>query len=190
MSSRISVGAAISSFLPKSISLQRPSPVRRTEATGLHSRVRAPRRLQIASTYAREPPSTLRERGRSATWSRPWLRQKRSSVATGNCSICPVGQDQIQHVEMTQDMAGSFHAAFGKETFRLAKKLVDEMVLVDTDEICAAIKDTYEDTRTVVEPSGALALACARPEAACCSPRRPASWAPRSCCWRRLPSRS
>src|SRR3954467_9319517 len=47
----------------------------------------------------------------------------------------------------------------GRETFRIARELVDEMVLVDTDEICAAIKDIFEDTRTVVEPSGALSLA-------------------------------
>ena len=50
----------------------------------------------------------------------------------------------------------------GKETFRLAKQLVDEMVLVDTDEMCAAIKDVFEDTRVVLEPSGALAVAGAK----------------------------
>jgi len=50
----------------------------------------------------------------------------------------------------------------GKETFRLAKDLVDEMVLVDTDEMCAAIKDVFEDTRVVLEPSGALAVAGAK----------------------------
>ncbi len=47
----------------------------------------------------------------------------------------------------------------GKETFRLCRKYVDEIVCVDTDEICAAIKDIFEDTRTIVEPSGALAVA-------------------------------
>ena len=47
----------------------------------------------------------------------------------------------------------------GKETFRLCRQTVDTMVRVNTDEICAAIKDTFEDTRTLVEPSGALALA-------------------------------
>jgi threonine dehydratase len=47
----------------------------------------------------------------------------------------------------------------GKETFRLARKCVDEMVLVNTDEICAAIKDVFEDTRTIMEPAGALATA-------------------------------
>jgi threonine dehydratase len=50
----------------------------------------------------------------------------------------------------------------GQETFRLCQELVDEMVLVDTDEICAAIKDIFEDTRSIVEPSGALALAGAK----------------------------
>lgn len=47
----------------------------------------------------------------------------------------------------------------GKETFRVAKRLVDEVVLVSTDEICAAIKDCFDDTRTVAEPAGALAIA-------------------------------
>jgi threonine dehydratase len=50
----------------------------------------------------------------------------------------------------------------GKETFRLCRELVDEMVLVDTDEICAAIKDIFEDTRAVVEPAGGLAIAGAK----------------------------
>lgn len=47
----------------------------------------------------------------------------------------------------------------GKETFRLCRKYVDEVVLVDTDEICAAIKDVFDDSRTVLEPSGALSVA-------------------------------
>ena len=47
----------------------------------------------------------------------------------------------------------------GKETFRLCQQLVDGMVTVSNDEICAAIKDTFEDTRSVLEPAGALALA-------------------------------
>ena len=50
----------------------------------------------------------------------------------------------------------------GVETFRLARELVDEMVLVDTDEICAAIKDVFEDTRSILEPAGALAVAGAK----------------------------
>jgi threonine dehydratase len=50
----------------------------------------------------------------------------------------------------------------GQETFRLAKEYVDEMVLVDTDAICAAIKDVFEDTRSILEPAGALAVAGAK----------------------------
>ena len=47
----------------------------------------------------------------------------------------------------------------GEETFRLAQEFVDEIVTVSTDEICAAMQDIFEDNRTVVEPSGALAVA-------------------------------
>lgn len=47
----------------------------------------------------------------------------------------------------------------GEETFRLAQLYVDEMVRVDTDAVCAAIKDVYEDTRAIEEPAGALAIA-------------------------------
>ena len=50
----------------------------------------------------------------------------------------------------------------GKETFRLCRQFVDDMVLVDTDEMCAAIKDVFEDTRVVLEPAGALAIAGAK----------------------------
>jgi threonine dehydratase len=47
----------------------------------------------------------------------------------------------------------------GDETFKLAKEVVDDVLLVDTDEICAAIKDIFEDSRVIVEPAGALAVA-------------------------------
>jgi threonine dehydratase len=47
----------------------------------------------------------------------------------------------------------------GEEPFALARQFVDEIVLVNTDEMCAAIQDIFEDTRTIVEPSGALAVA-------------------------------
>jgi threonine dehydratase len=47
----------------------------------------------------------------------------------------------------------------GEETFRLCMEVVDEVITVSTDEICAAIKDVFEDTRSIVEPAGALALA-------------------------------
>jgi threonine dehydratase len=47
----------------------------------------------------------------------------------------------------------------GEETFELAKRYVDEILLVSTDEICAAMQDVFEDTRSIVEPAGALAVA-------------------------------
>ncbi len=47
----------------------------------------------------------------------------------------------------------------GVHTFSLAKRYVDSIVTVNTDEICAAIKDVFEDTRTILEPAGALAIA-------------------------------
>jgi threonine dehydratase len=47
----------------------------------------------------------------------------------------------------------------GEETFRIASNLVDEFMTVDTDAVCAAIKDIFVDTRSIVEPAGALALA-------------------------------
>jgi threonine dehydratase len=47
----------------------------------------------------------------------------------------------------------------GEEPFRVARELVDEMLLVTNDEICAAVKDIFEDTRSIPEPAGALALA-------------------------------
>lgn len=47
----------------------------------------------------------------------------------------------------------------GEETFRLCLEVVNEIIEVTTDEICAAIKDVFEDTRSIVEPAGALALA-------------------------------
>ena len=47
----------------------------------------------------------------------------------------------------------------GEETFRLCLDVIDEVIQVTTDEICAAIKDVFEDTRSIVEPAGALALA-------------------------------
>ena len=67
---------------------------------------------------------------------------------------------KLEHVGLFAD--GVAVKQVGKETFRLARKHIDEMVLVDTDEICAAIKDVFEDTRVVLEPAGALAIAGAK----------------------------
>ena len=47
----------------------------------------------------------------------------------------------------------------GEETYRISRELVDEFITVDTDAVCAAIKDVFVDTRSIVEPAGALAVA-------------------------------
>jgi threonine dehydratase len=63
----------------------------------------------------------------------------------------------LSHVNLFAD--GVAVKEVGAETFRVAQQLVDEMVQVTTDEICAAIKDIFQETRAVMEPSGGLALA-------------------------------
>jgi threonine dehydratase len=50
----------------------------------------------------------------------------------------------------------------GEETFRLCQQYVDDIILVNTDDTCAAIKDVFEDTRSILEPAGALAIAGAK----------------------------
>jgi threonine dehydratase len=54
----------------------------------------------------------------------------------------------------------------GAETFRIARKLVDSFVVVDTDAVCAAIKDVFQDTRSVLEPAGAMGVAAVKQYAA------------------------
>ena len=66
----------------------------------------------------------------------------------------------LEHVGLFAD--GVAVKQVGLETFRLAAELVDEVVLVDTDAMCAAIKDVFEDTRAILEPAGALAIAGAK----------------------------
>ena len=66
----------------------------------------------------------------------------------------------LEHVGLFAD--GVAVKQVGTETFRLCRKLVDEIVLVDTDATCAAIKDVFEDTRSILEPAGALAIAGAK----------------------------
>ncbi len=67
----------------------------------------------------------------------------------------------------------------GEETYRLCNQFLDGIVTVDTDEICAAIRDIYEDTRSIVEPAGALAVAGIRSYLATNPlPSNHASWGP------------
>ena len=67
---------------------------------------------------------------------------------------------RLQQVGLFAD--GAAVKFVGEETFRLCKEYVDEMILVDNDAICAAIKDVFEDTRSILEPAGALAVAGAK----------------------------
>ena len=54
----------------------------------------------------------------------------------------------------------------GEETFRIARELVDDYVVVDTDAVCAAIKDVFQDTRSILEPAGAMGVAALKQYAA------------------------
>jgi len=67
---------------------------------------------------------------------------------------------RLQDVGLFSD--GTAVKQVGVETFKLAKEYVDDYVLVDTDEICAAIRDVFQDTRNILEPAGALAVAGAK----------------------------
>lgn len=67
---------------------------------------------------------------------------------------------RLSHVGLFAD--GVAVREVGEETFRLCQEYVDEIVLVNTDDTCAAIKDVFEDTRSILEPAGALAVAGAK----------------------------
>ena len=64
---------------------------------------------------------------------------------------------KLAHVGLFAD--GVAVKQVGRETFRLARQYVDDVILVDTDAICAALKDVFEDTRAILEPAGALSIA-------------------------------
>lgn len=66
----------------------------------------------------------------------------------------------LEHIGIFAD--GVAVRRVGDETFRICQELVDEVVTVDTDQICAGIRDIFEDTRSIVEPAGALAVAGAK----------------------------
>ena len=63
----------------------------------------------------------------------------------------------LSHVGIFAD--GVAVAQIGKETFRVIKESIDGVITASTDEMCAAIKDIFEDTRSIAEPAGALSLA-------------------------------
>ncbi len=76
------------------------------------------------------------------------------------CMFHALQQDKRVELEKIGIFAdGAAVRQAGEETFRIARELVDEILLVDVDAICAAVKDIFEDTRSIPEPAGALALA-------------------------------
>ncbi|WP_420451133.1 threonine ammonia-lyase, biosynthetic [Ilumatobacter sp.] len=77
----------------------------------------------------------------------------RRSIAAGR-------RVELDHVGLFSD--GTAVKAVGLETFRLVERYVDDILVVDTDETCAAIKDVFTDTRTLLEPAGALSVAGAK----------------------------
>ncbi len=77
----------------------------------------------------------------------------RQSLAAGSPVTLP-------HVGIFAD--GVAVRRVGDETFRLCRQYVDEIITVDTDQICAAIRDIFEDTRSIVEPAGGLSVAGAK----------------------------
>ena len=72
-------------------------------------------------------------------------------------SIAAGRRIKLDHVGLFAD--GVAVREVGRETFRICRELVDDIVLVDTDAICAALKDVFEDTRSILEPAGALSVA-------------------------------
>ncbi|MGQ0657379.1 MAG: threonine ammonia-lyase, biosynthetic [Chromatiales bacterium] len=89
----------------------------------------------------------------------------RTRIISVECDEAPTLHSAMQaQRRVVLDQVGIFADGaavrqIGEETFRVARALVDATLLVSTDEICAAIKDIFEDTRAIAEPAGALALA-------------------------------
>ncbi len=96
-----------------------------------------------------------------------WIKQTATSVrvigvepedsAAMSASLQAGAPVTLPHVGIFAD--GVAVRRVGDETFRLCQAYVDEIVTVDTDQICAAIRDIFEDTRSIVEPAGGLAVA-------------------------------
>ena len=78
-------------------------------------------------------------------------------TATLHAALAAGERVVLEHVGIFAD--GVAVKQIGAEPFRIARECVDEVVLVTTDEICAAIKDIFEDTRSIAEPAGALGVA-------------------------------
>ncbi len=79
-------------------------------------------------------------------------------------SVRSGGRVQLADVGLFAD--GTAVKMVGVETFRMVRALVDDFVVVDTDAVCAAIKDVFEDTRSILEPAGAMGVAALKQYAA------------------------
>jgi threonine dehydratase len=80
-----------------------------------------------------------------------------TDAATMTEALARGERTMLEHVGIFAD--GAAVKCVGAEPFRLARQYVDEMICVDNDAICAAIKDVFEDTRSILEPAGALSIA-------------------------------
>lgn len=80
-----------------------------------------------------------------------------ADAASMTASLAAGSRVVLEEVGLFADGVAVKHV--GAQTFAICQEVVDEMITVDTDAICAAIKDVYEDTRTILEPAGALATA-------------------------------
>lgn len=99
-----------------------------------------------------------------------WVRQMRPDIriigvepedsAAMQASLAAGKPVTLEHVGIFAD--GVAVRRVGDETFRLCRELVDDIITVDTDQTCAAIRDIFEDTRSIVEPAGGLAVAAAK----------------------------
>ena len=78
-------------------------------------------------------------------------------AASMHAAFAAGGPVALDHVGIFAD--GVAVRQVGQETYRVCRHTVDEIILVSTDELCAATQDIFEDTRTLVEPAGALAVA-------------------------------
>jgi threonine dehydratase len=78
---------------------------------------------------------------------------KHEEAPTLSTSLAAGERVQLAQVDTFAD--GAVVKLIGEKTFDIAKNIVDEVLLVTTDETCAAIKDVFEDTRTLLEPAGA-----------------------------------
>ena len=92
---------------------------------------------------------------------RPEIKVIGVQAADSDAMIQSVQQGQARRRSATSGLFsdGTAVKLVGAETFRVARALVDEFVTVDTDAACAAIKDVFQDTRSILEPAGALGVA-------------------------------